>query len=128
MSNIRLVRCAPETIGAIEGRDVRFPVISYLGLDGDRILGAGGLAWMHGRCFLWLGLVDMADTRAVRVVRAAKKMILIAKQLGEKTVYCWRDDHPHSAKLLALIGMTFNGVEPVTFGDGTTGEKEVWSI
>lgn len=123
---VTLVRCAPEQIGALEGRGVHFPVVSYLGVEGDRILGAGGLAWMHGRCFLWLGLVDMTETRAIRIVRAARKMIRVARQLGETTVYCWRDEAPHSAKLLALVGMTFHGMEEVTFADGSTGEKEVW--
>jgi hypothetical protein len=42
-------------------------------------------------------------------------------------VYCWRDEHPLSAKLLATIGMTYVGDEEVTMLDGAVETKQVWS-
>lgn len=89
-------------------------------IDGQRkrILGMGGLYWREGLCWLWLGHVDMKRTSAIKIVRAARDMIVKARQLGETHIYTARDPHPCSEKLLTMLGFTklpdrpeFGGVE-----------------
>jgi hypothetical protein len=53
-------------------------------------------------------------------------MLRKAQQLGEAQVYCWRDDHPRSRKLLETVGFQLMGLEDVTLFDGSIAQKEVW--
>lgn len=83
-----------------------------------RLVGMGGLYWREGLCWLWLGNVLVERTSAVRIVRAARKMLAKAEQMGEIRVLAARDPHPFSAKLLLLLGFTkladhplFGGIE-----------------
>lgn len=89
-------------------------------IDGKRkrILGMGGLYWREGLCWLWLGHVVMERTSAIKVMRSAKDMLAKAEQLGETRVFAARDPHPHSAKLLTVLGFrklddhpSFQGIE-----------------
>jgi hypothetical protein len=105
---------------------VPFPAILYGGFEGDKCLGVGGLVWAHERCWLVLGFTAEGQTRPVRIVRWAKRMLRKAEQLGETEVFSWREELPHSKKLLELVGLSFMGHETVTYWDGTTGQREVW--
>jgi hypothetical protein len=105
---------------------VPFPAVLYGGFEDGKCLGVGGLVWAHERCWLVLGFTAEGQTRPVRIVRWAKRMLRKAEQLGETEVFSWREDLPHSKKLLELIGLEFVAHETVTYWDGTTAEKEVW--
>lgn len=122
-----IMRVDAETIGALEGKPVLFPTLAYVGVEDGEVCAAWGLAWYLSRCWVWYGLVDTARTHPMYVIRQAKRMLKTAEQLGEQRVFCWRDDHPLSAKLLKKVGMDLCGVEKVTFADGTKGTREVWS-
>lgn len=91
---------------------IDFPFIAYAGVeDGKRpkVIGIGGLAWIEGRCFLWLDLVDMKRTHPVVVVRQAKRMLDKAIQLGVSEVWARRDIEPLSEKLLRHLGFELAG-------------------
>lgn len=111
----------------MHGQDVDFPVICYVATQNDQVVAAGGLSWQHGLCWIWLGMVQ-PDMRihAIRIVRWAKRMLKTARQYGEAEVYCFRDDHLNSKRLLELVGFEFMATEPVIFTDGSAGEKEIW--
>lgn len=84
-----------------------FPVIASAGmLNGKRFIGMGGLAWIEGRCWLWVDHVDMKRTAPLQIVRAGKAMLQKAYQLGEVEVWARREVglEPHSAKLLTILG------------------------
>lgn len=81
------------------------PVASWVGEFEGKPVGAGGLAWRFGRCWLWFNVADSRPQFALAAVRQGKKLIAMAKALGEQTVYCWRDASvPSSAKLLRMMG------------------------
>lgn len=109
------------------GGPVAFPTLAYAGLEDGEVRATWGLAWYLDRAWLWYELTDLDKTYPVYVIRQAKRMLRTAAQLGEQRIFCWRDEHPLSAKLLKAVGMEYCGVEEVTFGDGTTGTREVWS-
>lgn len=123
-----------DTFRAMTPRELRrhqgmvdFPVRAYIVKRGRKIIGMGGLAWRWGRCDLWLDVRKREEVNSHSVVRLARRMLRIAAQLGETEVYCLRDDHPNSAKLLRVIGMQHIGDVGVEFYDGTSAMKELWS-
>lgn len=103
-----------------------FPCVGYMAVRGKKLVAAGGLAWRFGRCDLWLDVVPRRKVPALGVVRWARRMLLLARQMGETEVFCFRDDFPSSAKLLELVGFSLMGMQEVTFTDGTVVEKELW--
>lgn len=105
---------------------VDFPVRAYIAKRGRKIIGMGGLAWRFGRCDLWLDVRRRELVNSHGVVRLAHRMLRIAAQLGETEVFCLRDDHPNSAKLLRVIGMQHIGDVEVKFQDGTSAVKELY--
>jgi len=119
-AKVEMVQLSPSDLGMLYTGKVDFPVIAYAGLQkvgrGMKFIGAGGLAWYGGRCWLWLEHVDMKRTHAIVVVRWARRMIATAIQLGEKVVWARRDPEPHSEKLLRHLGFTLELV----------GEEENW--
>jgi len=107
------------------GCTVDMPVHSFLGIDDGRVVGAGGLAWGGGRCFLFLRVEEPDPKYALPVIRQAKKLLKVARQLGEHAVYAPRDaSFPTSTKLLSLLGFAYSGMEPGDDGQ----EEEVWRI
>lgn len=121
MRKIDVVRVTPEQIRDAVGGVLRFPAVVYAAYDGDRMIGCGGLLWQEGLCWLWLDAVDMEQTHPVLVVRWARRMLQTAWQLGEEMVVTPRDDHPHSKRLLELVGFEqFDMIEE----DGQ--EVELW--
>lgn len=85
-----------------------------------RILGMGGLCWRAGLCWLWLDSVVMERTSAVKIVRAARDMLDRANALGDQRVFAARDEAPHSAKLLAMLGFVRMDDRP------EFGGREIW--
>lgn len=118
-SPLRIVRVSPKVIRDMYGPGASFPAVVHAGFLGDRFMGAGGLAWVEGRCWLWLDHVDVTTgTHAAHVVRAAQRMLRVARQMGEVAVFTPIDRrHPKAEKLLRLIGMEFHAIE---------GPDEIW--
>lgn len=109
-----------------------FPTVAEAGRGGDYLLGMGGLSWKIGRCWLWYRVIDRAEhgegaSHPHLIVRAARRMLRRAQQLGESQVFAWRDDsEPSSKRLLEVIGFQFIGFEEVETTDGRIERKEVW--
>lgn len=104
------------------GMQIDMPIKGYVGVDDGKIVGAGGLAWGRGKCWLWLEMLDLATTHPVHVIRWGKRMLRQAVQLGEDEVWTPRDEqHESSKKLLTLMGFTFSHADDF---DGKV--KEVW--
>lgn len=122
--SIAITRVSPT---AIADGSVRLPLIAYVGTDGDEVLGAGGLVWNVGMCWLWLEVADINNTRPNHIVRWARRLLRTATQMGESAVYCMRGvGEPHSARLLKLLGFECLGEEAVARVDGSIGIEEVW--
>jgi hypothetical protein len=110
---------------SVYGQDAPFPAIIYIGTDGDRLLGAGGLAWHHDRCWLWVDKVDKQSANPFTLVRWGRRMLQVAKRYGDTVVSAVRDDQEaNSAKLLQLLGFVLVDPEGVVMADGT--KAELW--
>jgi hypothetical protein len=107
---------------------VDYPVHAFVALEGEQPVAYYGLAWRFGRCDLWFSVVDATASRrsCIRVVREARRMLKVAMALGERRVFCIRDDHPNSRKLLLTVGLQYLGTVAVTLADGSEAEKEEW--
>lgn len=120
---------------AAKGQALDFPVIAYGCYRGKRLVAYGGLAWRytdrvtgHAWCELWLEVKRPKMLPPVALVRAARRMLKKARQLGEPIVFCVREERPGSEKLLKLAGLTIDpGLR--TFGDNgaeRSGEIFTW--
>lgn len=108
----RIVAADPRTVEAALSVDIDLPAVAVLGMDGDEVVGSGGLAWGGGRCFIWFKMVRKDRRYAPAIVRATKRMLRKAVQLGETEVFTPRDpSEPMSEKLLTILGFTFAGEE-----------------
>lgn len=111
-----------------------FPILAYAGMmwptgksrRKPRLVAVGGLAWRFDRCDIWLHVFEPKLVPPIALVRYARRVMKVAVQMGEQSVYCFRDNEPNSAKLLRLVGMRQVGVEELTFHDGKSGQGELW--
>lgn len=89
-----------------------FPAVIFGGFEGDRLLGAGALSWVGGRCWLEFSAGAAIPCRyAVHVVRQARRMLRMARQVGETEVLVLRNDaHSTSERLLQAVGFELCGV------------------
>lgn len=104
---VSIIRLEPAEVAMMYSGKLNFPVIAMAGMERDKtFVGMGGLAWISGRCWLWLDHVDMNKRHAVTVVRMARRMLKKAVQLGEAEVWARRekDVAPLSTELLTLLG------------------------
>jgi hypothetical protein len=129
----------PSEVATLSGVTIDFPIIAYAGVyrygrQLPVVVAYGGLCWRfvnadeeRPRCDIWLDVRRPDAVPAVALVRWARRMLRQAAQLGEETVYCIRDDHPNSAKLLRLAGLKrmADGVS-IIFADGDNRTGEVW--
>ena len=92
--------------GSVFGVEAPFPATVYVGTAADgHMLGVGGLAWHHDRCWLWVDKVDAAHANPITLVRWGKRMLQVARRYGDTVVSAVRDDREaNSAKLLTLLG------------------------
>lgn len=104
-----------------------WPVIAWGCTVEGEFAAIGGLSWRFGRCDIWLTVLDATGISARVIVREAKRMLSVAQQMGEPAVFCIRDDHPGSKKLLRLCGLAFDHVTEVGYDNGETQDVEVWS-
>lgn len=118
-----IVRTAPETVEHNLGVDINLPAVAVLGLDGGEVVGAGGLAWGGGRCWIFFMMAKPNPAYAVAIIRATKAMLRRAVQLGETSVFTPRDvEEPASERLLTMLGFELFAIE-----QGTDGiDQEVW--
>lgn len=115
-----------------------FPIIAYAGYlhrrrGAPKLIGYGGLCWRFRnpgaaaeRCDIWFDTVEHRLIRPLTLVRWARRMIKVAEQLGDREVYCVRDDEPNSAKLLELAGLRLAENVEISFEDGSRRSGEVW--
>lgn len=119
---VEVIRVTPAVAEHLQGRRFSFPFTCYVGIEEGVFIGAGGLAWYHDRCWVWLGLMDMQRTRPNTLVRWARRIMRMAAQFDE-VVCCERDPHePMSARLLTLLGFCYDPSEPIVHTDGSIGE------
>jgi hypothetical protein len=113
---------SPREIVRAAGLDVDLPVYARAAVEGNELIGVGGLAWSvePKRCWIWFHMVTPrpgADS-ARRVIREARRLMRHAVQLGETEVYSPRDpSFATSEKLMKLLNFQLYAVE-----DG----KEIW--
>lgn len=91
---------------------VSFPVSLYGAFDSDGVVHAtGGLSWVDGRCIAFLDVFRDVSPRSLTLVRWARRVLRIAKQLGETEVLIYRDAwQPKSERLVTLLGFEMVGV------------------
>lgn len=95
------------------------PGIAYVGEVDGRCVGAAGLAWGYGRCWLWLNVVEKGHATVRLLLGWAKKLVRMALACGDRSVFALRDaDEPTSERLLKLAGFA-----PTT---ETLDSREVW--
>lgn len=109
---IRIVSADPRTVEVALSVSIDMPTIAVLGWDGEEVVGSGGLAWGGGRAWIWFKMSKSRPEYAAPIVRATKKMLRRAVQLGEREVFTPRDARePRSEKLLRLLGFEMFGEE-----------------
>lgn len=81
------------------------PGIAYVGDVDGRCVGAAGLAWGHGRCWLWLNVVEKGHATGRLLLGWARKLRRMSQALGDTAIYALRDaGEPTSERLLKLAG------------------------
>jgi len=109
---LRIVQVDPKTVRAVEGLNIDLPVLAFVGIDDDAIVGSGGLAWGGGRCWLWLSVLKSDRSYGVPIMRAMKRLVRKASQLGETQVFTPRDaQFETSERLLKVLGFELAEIE-----------------
>ncbi|MFK4060728.1 hypothetical protein [Brucella anthropi] len=115
---LRILQADPNLVQAAEGLNIDLPVLAYIGVDGDHIVGSGGLAWGQGKCWLWLTLQNGKPEYARPIVRMVDRLKRKAAQLGETEIYTPRDKQfATSERLLRFLGFELSEAH---------GEQEIW--
>jgi len=115
---LQIIQCDPRHIMAAEGINFDMPVITYVGIDNDEVVGCGGLAWSGGRCWIWLRTNRIDKAYAVPIIHWMKRLLRKARQLGEEEVFTPRDtEYETSERLLKALGFEFFAME---------GDQEIW--
>lgn len=109
----------------IDGAFIPFPFIAYTGTVDGKLVGAGGLQWHHGRCWLWFDRFNPdVPINALAVVRWGRRMLRIAQRYGDEVVSAGRDDRElMSERLLTLLDFRRTG-DMIAYQDGK--EQELW--
>jgi hypothetical protein len=134
-----------RALAAISPVPVTFPVVTYAGWlhkkpRGKRpappptLIAYGGLAWrVRDRetgafwCEVWFDIAEPRLMRTLTLVRWGKRMLKVARQMGEKTVFCVREARPQSDKLLRLVGFVpAPDLRTFDAADGAERPGEIW--
>lgn len=119
----RIVSADPRSVEIALDCVIDLPAVAVIGLDDGHPVGSGGLAWGGGKAWIWFKMVQSKPSYAVAIVRATRKMLRRAAQLGETAVFTPRDiNEPMSEKLLTMLGFEFFDVQPTAEG----GQAEIW--
>lgn len=109
----------PECI-ALGRLPVVCPCLAWIGEQDGRLMGAGGLAWVDGRCWLWFDSLEPGISTAINTIRFARRALASARQFGETDVYLTRDASLNtSEKLVSMLGFTKT--------DEIVRDMEVWA-
>lgn len=109
---LQILPVAPSLVEVAEGVKIDIPSVAFIGVDGDRVVGSGGLAWGQGRCWIWLRVTEVNPRYALAVMHQTKRLLAKARQFGETEVFSPRDaEYPTSQKLLTVLGFTLHGIE-----------------
>ena len=103
----------PDSIfGQYVGGEVDFPVSLYGAHDAEGVVHAcGGLSWVDGRCIAFLDVFRDMSAKSLTLVRWARRVLRVARQLGETEVLIYRDAaYPQSERLVAMLGFEMVGV------------------
>jgi len=112
LSDIVLHRIPVPKTQIVAGMRIDLPVFMTIAMRGDEYVGAGGLAWGNGRCWLFLELAKAVPEGRFLLIKEAQRLKRKARQLGETEVYVARDrTFPTSARLLKLLGFEFHAEE-----------------
>lgn len=117
---MKIERATVAEIEAVTGYEAGEATIGWIGSDETGAVGAGGLSWRWGRCWLWLNLIGDKRPPAASVWRMAHRAMSYATALGETEVWSARDaKYDTSERLLTRLGFrkTNEMVE----------QSEVWS-
>ncbi len=117
---LQIVQADPRDVQAAEGLTIDLPVLAYVGIDGEEIVGSGGLAWGGARCWLWLTLPNGKPEYARPILRMVERLKRKAAQLGETEIYTPRDaQYETSERLLRFCGFVPFSIE---------GGQEIWVL
>lgn len=109
---LEIVSVDPSTVSVALKMKIDMPSVAYVGVDDGFIIGACGLAWGKGRCWVWFTIHDSKPEYARPIMKMSRKLIRKAKQMGEEYVYAVRDaSYASSAKLVKLAGFQFHALE-----------------
>lgn len=107
------------------GGDLTIPVVLYGAHEDGQIHVAGGLMWADGRCVGFLDVFQDFSSKSLTLVRWAKRVLRVAKQLGETEVIIYRDEwHLASERLVSLLGFEMVGI---VAGDDPASCKEIFA-
>ena len=111
----------PGVVAArMTGLDINLPVFARMCTEDGNFVGAGGLCWASGRCWLWFHVDDdKAKGHGMLAIKEARKLLKRAVQFGADEVFTPRDaTYPSSERLCRLVG--FEPTEEVVEG------HEIW--
>lgn len=92
--------------------EIDMPAIAYVGIDEGSFIGSCGLAWGHGRCWLWFQTSNARPRHALQILRHTDVLISKARQFGETEIFTVRDTRfETSSRLLEMTGFEFRGDE-----------------
>lgn len=123
-ADLKIGRLPAELIEQYVDGGVSFPVVLYGGQDETTLVhAAGGLGWVDGRCIGFLNVFRDVSPKSLTLVRWAKRVLKVAKQLGETEVFIYRDEwQPSSEKLVTMLGFEMVGIYV-----GDTISKEIYA-
>jgi len=120
---LQIISVDPALVEVEMGVNIDLPAVAVVGVDGGEVIGSGGLAWGGGRAWIWFKMRRSRPQYAVPIVRATKRMLRKAVQLGETEVFTPRDaSEAMSRKLLMTLGFEHYADEPTASGEMV----EVW--
>jgi len=109
---MQIVPVDPRAIEVAFGVEIDMPAVAVVGIEGETVIGSGGLAWGGGKCWLWFTAPNGEKRHALAIWRAAERLKRKARQLGETEIWTIRDTQYETAKrLLEATGFEFYAVE-----------------
>jgi len=82
-------------------RNPPFSFRGYVGLEGDNILGLGGIYRYGGRLWAFCDISDVGRTKRLSIMKVAKKVLALAEG---RTVYAVAGNNTTAPSFLAHLG------------------------
>ena len=100
-------------LGRLHKLDLPEKIMAFGLMVDKRVVATIGICWKFGGCFLWLDIIDAADVAAERlglaIVRAARRVLCLASEMGETIVFCQIGEELKDERLLTLSGFEDHG-------------------